>query len=434
MLETMKVHLIGVGGIGVSALARYFLSLGAKVSGSDEQESELTSELISEGVTFNLKPKSKVITKDLDLVIHSAAIEPTNLELVAARTMGLRCSSYAEAVGELTKSFFTIAVSGSHGKSTTTAMIALILVAAGMDPTVIVGTKLAEFGGKNFRAGKSKYLVLEADEYNRSFHNYRPQVAVVTNIDREHLDTYKTLRGVVGGFASYLNLLPKNGVFIGNYADRNVRTAALGVLARKFWFNREKFKKRKLLISGWHNQLNAEAAATAARELGVSDVVIEKSLRNFCGTWRRMEELQVTATGFKAKIFSDYAHHPTEIMATLQALREKYPERFLVCVFQPHQQDRLNRIFDLFLTAFNVADVVIILPVYVVAGREKKAKKTSLDLTRAMRQKNVFYATDFRIATHLATPYFFKKSVIVFMGAGDIDAQARELLTPAQKS
>ncbi len=429
----MRVHLIGIGGIGVSALARYFLALGATVSGSDGQKSELTKDLENEGVIFKLGHTARAVKKNFDLVVYSAAISATNPELVAARRMGLRCLSYAEAIGELTKSFFTIAVSGSHGKSTTTAMLALILVAAGMDPTVIMGTKLKEFNGKNFRFGRSKYLVLEADEYNRSFHNYKPRIAVVTNIDLEHLDAYKTLRGVVRGFADYLKLLPKNGIFIGNYADSNVRGAALEVPVKKIWFNRGKLKPRKLLIPGSHNQWNAEAAAVAARAVGVPLVVIEKTLRAFRGSWRRMEKILVTLPGVRAEIFSDYAHHPTEIRATLEALREINPRRKLICVFQPHQQDRLNRLFQFFVDAFSRADLTVVLPVYAVSGREKSAVKTSRDLVLAIRKNNVLYADGFAKAVEMVAPYFSQKSRIVFMGAGDIDARMRELLTPATK-
>ena len=202
-----RVHFIGIGGIGMSALARYFLSTGAAVSGSDLAESDITRELEAEGVRIAVGHRAENVRAGTELVVYSAAVTKDNPELEAALAVGARVVSYPEAVGELTQKFDTIAVAGSHGKSTTTALIALALVRAGLDPTVIVGTKLREFsptgGGSNFRAGKSKWLVLEADEYGRAFHHYTPKVAVVTNIDKEHLDTYKTFPGVAAGFGKF---------------------------------------------------------------------------------------------------------------------------------------------------------------------------------------------------------------------------------------
>lgn len=203
-----NVHFIGIGGIGVSSLAQYYLATGWKISGSDAVKSEITDDLKKKGIKIFIGQKAENI-KSLDLVIYSAAIKPENPELLSAWDRSSQVLSYAEAVGELTKKYFTIAVSGSHGKSTTTALIGLILMQAGLDPTIIIGTKLRELegppfregrsfsGGNNFRLGQSKYLVLEADEYARSFHNYFPKIAVLTNIDKEHLDIYKNLNGVV---------------------------------------------------------------------------------------------------------------------------------------------------------------------------------------------------------------------------------------------
>ena len=182
----MKIHLIGIGGIGVSALAQYYLSKGHDVSGSDLVASEITEMLEKKGV--KIRPQGALSDDGVDLVVHSPAVKHDNPEYKKAKELGVKAQSYPEALGELTKEFYTIAVAGAHGKSTTTAMIALVLIKAGLDPTVIVGTKLKEFGGSNFRSGKSKFLVIEACEYDASFLSYEPKIIVITNIDKEHLD------------------------------------------------------------------------------------------------------------------------------------------------------------------------------------------------------------------------------------------------------
>ena len=200
----MKIHFVGIGGIGVSALAQYYLSKGNEVSGSDLIASEITDFLKEKGIKIFIGNDSKNIIKDLDLVVYSPAVEQSNAELTAAKNLNMKCQTYPEALGELTKNHFTIAVSGTHGKSTTTSMIGLLLEKAGLDPTVIVGTKLKEFGDSNFRAGKSEYLVIEADEHFASFLNYWPKIIVLTTLEADHLDYYKTLDNLLNTFKEYV--------------------------------------------------------------------------------------------------------------------------------------------------------------------------------------------------------------------------------------
>jgi UDP-N-acetylmuramate--alanine ligase len=337
--------------------------------------------------------------------------------------------TYAEALGEITKDYYTIAISGSHGKSTTTALISLILVKAGFDPTVIIGTKLKEFGNMNFRLGKSPYLVIEADEWNRSFHNYYPDIIVLTNIDKEHLDTYGMYAGVVKGFAEYLENLKVGGFIVGNGRDKNIVKIVKQSRGKVILYNREKIARHNLWLSGEHNQWNAEAAWQAAKILGVKKFFAEKVFKNYHGAWRRFEELNVKSKMLKGKIYTDYAHHPTEIKATLQALREKYPKKKIICVFQPHQQDRLHRLFKEFTTAFDAADTTLILPVYLVEGREYQSGKTARDLVRAIGSERVKFLKDFPVAMrNLQSRKAFSSSVVVFMGAGSIDREARKYL------
>ena len=220
----MKIHFIGIGGIGVSALAQYYLEKGHEVSGSDLVQSEITDFLKNKGITIFIGNASENIRPDLDLVVASPAVPKTNPEYTKAKELQIPTQSYPEALGQLTQQYYTIAVSGSHGKSTTTAMIALVLVEAGLDPTVIVGTKLKEFGGSNFRMGKSNYLVIEACEYDSSFANYFPKISVVTNIDKEHLDYFKTFGNVIKEFKKFILKLPADGFLVANKDDKNIQT------------------------------------------------------------------------------------------------------------------------------------------------------------------------------------------------------------------
>ncbi len=440
MLESKQVHCIGIGGIGVSALARYFLSQGYLVSGSDMTASDLTEELRKEGIKIFIGHTPLNLPRGAELVVYSPAVKKNNPELVLARTLKIKIQSYPQALGELTKKYFTIAVSGSHGKSTTTALISLILTEAGFDPTVIIGTKLREFKssansefGTNFRMGESRYLVIEADEWDKSFYHYRPQVIVLTNIDKEHSDTYKNFRGVVAGFKKYVEKLPEDGYLVANWGDKNIRRLTRSVKKRGvevIFYNRKKFKKHPLQIPGGHNQLNAEASWQCAKIFGMRKAIADKVFRSYQGAWRRLEQLPTSNLPPLTSVYSDYAHHPTEIKATLQALREKHSRVKLICVFQPHQQDRLNRLFSDFILAFDEADTVVILPVYKVAGREERGGRDSFSLVQKIleHKNNVFYAPDLENAMKVIRNDLTGKEVVVFMSAGDLDSQLRKML------
>ena len=443
-----KIHFIGIGGIGVSALARYFLSQGFRVSGSDLADSDLIQELRDEGITIAISERAGNVPTDASLVIYSPAIPRDHAELRAAREYGMEVKSYPQALGELTKQYVTIAISGSHGKSTTTSLVALLLTAAKLDPTVIVGTKLREFAGKNFRAGESEYLVVEADEWNRSFHNYFPKIIVLTNIDKEHLDTYKTYAGVLQGFREYVRQLPDDGVLIANWGDAATRKIGLEVArrrnARVVWYNRGRFQHHPLRILGVHNQVNAEGAWQAFRVIANNanitqnnaKKIADKVFSTFTGAWRRMEKLKIKNWKLKIgkpEVYSDYGHHPTEVRVTLHALRANHPKQKLVCIFQPHQRDRLSRLFKDFIHAFDAADMVILLPLYAVHGREhaiSKNEKDSFALAQEIQRhkQHSFYAEDIPRAMKIVKRLEEKNVVVVCMGAGSIDAEAREFL------
>ena len=335
----MYVHFIGIGGIGVSALARHYLSSDVAVSGSDLASSEITEELKKLGAKIYIgKHKAANLAKDAEMVIYTPAVTKNNPELKVARKRKLKIRSYPEIVGELTKKYRTITVSGAHGKSTTTALTGLMLEDGYCDPTVIVGAQVKEFGDSNYRRGGGPYLVLEADEWDRSFLNYSPQIAVVTNIDEEHLDTYKTVAEVEKTFEKFLTKIPRDGKIIANADDERLKKVAKKFGKKVGWYSLkdpEAPQIRKILrIPGEHNVSNALAALSVGRELGIHEAQILKAISRFSGAGRRFE--------FKGKIdgasvFSDYGHHPSEIHATIVATRERFPFRRVWCVYQPHQ-------------------------------------------------------------------------------------------------
>lgn len=432
--KQLKIHFIGIGGIGVSALALYYLVKGREVSGSDLSSSEITESLKKKGAKIFIgKHKTKNLLKDVDLVIYSPAVPLNNPELKIARKSGIKCLSYPEALGELTKEHFTIAISGTHGKSTTTAMTALILVKAGLDPTVIIGTKLREFNDSNCRVGKSKYLVIEADEHFASFLNYWPKMIVLTNIERDHLDYYKNLNNILKAFKKYVSHLPKDGILVLNKDDKNVLKLNVGksqFKVKNYSLNQPEAKKLKeiLKIPGEHNVYDALAALTAARTLGIPDKTSFKALSEYRGAWRRFEIIKTKPY----ILISDYGHHPTKVRVTLKASREKYPKKKIWCVYQPHQYQRTYYLFKDFVKVFRQAptDKIIISDIFDVAGRENKSirkKVSSEKLVKAIKKEDVIYLPKDKIVDYI------KKNipeieVLIVMGAGDIYKLSEKLI------
>jgi len=429
----MKIHFIGIGGIGVSALAKYYLEKGCQVSGSDLVSSEITKALKKLGAKIFIgRHKIKNLPEDADLVIYSPAVSKDNPELKEAKKLKIKCLSYPEALGDLTKKYFTIAVSGTHGKSTTAAMIGLLLKKAGFDPTVIVGTKLKEFKNSNCRVGESKYLVIEADEWQASFLNYWPKIIVLTNIEKEHLDYYKNLNNILKTYKEYIRHLPKNGVLIANGDDENIKRITnyeLGIKNKKYYSlkSKEVRKIKKILkVPGEYNVSNALAALAVARVLKISDKISFKALSEYRGSWRRFEikKFKIPDSRFKILVISDYAHHPTEIKVTLKAAREKFPRKKIWCVFQPHQYQRTFYLFKDFVKAFSKApiDKLIITDIYDVAGREKgkiKEQISSEKLVEAIDKPWAIYLPKEEIVRYLKKN-LKGREVVIIMGAGDI--------------
>lgn len=467
----MRIHFIGIGGIGVSALAQYYLAKGYLISGSDLQESEITKFLRKKGAKIFIGHRAENLPDNTNLVIYTSAVPRGNPEFVKSQkhasyrpalyakfiksekqTIGLeggtgtgskvKSQSYAQALGELTQKYFTIAVSGTHGKSTTTAMISLILVRAGLNPTVIIGTKLKEFRDSNFRMGsespvaccQSPVLVIEADEYKAAFLNYSPKIIVLTNIEREHLDYFKNLRFILKTYREYISHLPKTGFLVLNRNDKNIaklknHILKLKIKTREYSLGQKESKKLKniLKIPGVHNVQNALAALTCARILKIPDKISFEALKNYQGAWRRFEIFHASLNGTPYTLISDYGHHPTEIKATLNAAREKFGKKRIICVFQPHQRQRTKLLFEDFVRSFNEADYLVLNEIYGVVGREKSEDISSRDLLEAIRRRwgkkkkgrAVFFENIEDISKYLKT-MIKPNDVVMVMGAGSI--------------
>src|SRR5258708_5577247 len=438
MSAKKSVHFVGIGGIGMSALARYFKSHGWSVSGSDRVKSNIADELKREGVQVAIGHKKGNVPSDA-LVVISQAITVDNAEVIEARRRHERILTYPDAIAEITEQYKTIAVAGAHGKSTTTALAALTLIKGGLDPTVIVGTILREFG--NFRHGRSEYFVLECDEFGNALSRYSPAIAIITNIDREHLDVYKNLANIKRAFLEFMENVSTNGTLILNRDDKNLQSLnpAITLLSKKkrlhvIWYSLRDPEVKKIKhiikISGEHNLSNATAVYKLGKVLKIPEKKILAAIGLYRGTCRPMEyrgKLR-DATG-SAPIFDDYAHHPTEIQATLKAFRERYPKKRIVCVFQPHQIKRLEALFKEFTTAFDDADETILLPIYKVAGRDEKpgkfdARMLARAITLKQPKKLLIYLAEpkrvKRAILSLSAASPLSSKIIVMMGAGDI--------------
>ena len=437
----MKVHLIGVGGIGVSALARYFLSQGWEVSGSDGSPSPLLRELKGEGAKIKIGHHKSNLDPKTDLVIYTQATLRDNPELREAKRLKVRTLSYPKALGELTKRFTTIALAGTHGKSTATALTALTLLQAKMDPTVVVGTKVSQLKGKNFRLGKSKYLVVEADEYKDAFLNYYPHAALITNIDREHLDYFKNLNRTKQSFLKFINNLESSGVLVLNKDNspllslKNQPRFAKATRGKKIiWYSLKekaltKRIKKHLRIPGEHNLSNALGVYKLAKALGIKEKDALKAFSRYHGAWRRMElRGNFLAPGHMSlvPIYDDYAHHPTEIKATLSAFQEKFPKAKTICVFQPHQAERLNKLFKEFASAFDAADTLILLDTFKVKGREKHGATSK---EQRVNSKTLAEAVNKRKSgpkvIYLPRPSLLRNSIQNLLKTGNLKLPAR---------
>ncbi|OGI60571.1 hypothetical protein A2641_03500 [Candidatus Nomurabacteria bacterium RIFCSPHIGHO2_01_FULL_37_25] len=411
-----KVFFIGIGGIGISALAKMALSRGMEVSGvNDEESSKTLKPLVKEGVDIIFQ-KDFISLPEADLYIYSDAWLYRGPEIIKdAKNTNKPVMSYFEALGQFVKDYKVIAIAGTHGKTTTTAMVAEVLIDAGLDPTVVVGSFVKKFDS-NFRVGKSDYLVVEADEYNRHFLNFHPFIGVVTNVEADHLDYYKDLKDIQGAFEQFVSQSKNKVLDYKKYLD----------------------KVPKLSVPGVHNRMNAAAALAVADILHIKEEVAQKSLSQFSGTWRRLEKKGITESG--VIVYDDYAHHPTEIQASLQGLRELYPNneppssktsasqgKKITVLFQPHLYSRTKALFDDFAKSFKGADRVLLLPIYFARealdesiSSEKLANAICASFLKEGKQSSVDAFSDFEAAEKFILSLNLGDSdVFVTMGAGE---------------
>ncbi len=439
LANIQSVHFIGIGGIGVSAIARMFLLEGKKVTGSDQGDSLVIKELKKAGAKIKLGHQIKNVPRKCDLLVYTIAIPEDNPELQEARRRGLLTLSYPEILGLLSRQKFTIAVAGTHGKTTTTAMIAQIALHAKLDPTVIVGSlikdigsrpvrasadKSASSGGVNFIAGRSDLLVVEACEYRRSFLNLAPKVVAITNIDNDHLDYYKDLKDIQGAFSELVSKIPSNGYLICNPHDSKVKPILKNNRSRLIDYSQESIKGLSLLVPGKHNILDAQVALSVAKILKVKKTEATMALNNFRGTWRRFEYKGKMENG--ALVYDDYAHHPTEIKATIlgaqELMKQKNMSGRLIIAFQPHLFSRTKMLLADFAKALSGADLIIVADIY--AAREIKddsihAKDLVASINKIGRGLSA-YGLDFLTIGEMIKQEAKSGDLVVTMGAGDI--------------
>jgi UDP-N-acetylmuramate--alanine ligase len=437
---------VGVGGIGLSAIAEILLTRGFKVSGSDMKESEITDRLIGCGAAIYLGHRAKNIT-GADLIVYSAAVSPENPELVSAAETGVKAVTRAEALGALMADYEnSVAIAGTHGKTTTTSMISLILKAAGRSPTILVGGNLSEIGG-NVEVGDGNCFVTEACEYMDSFLRLSPKYAVILNIDSDHLDYFMDIDHIVRSFDSFAKLTPPSGAVVAYDANPFVNSILKNLKRRVITFG---FHERcsyvaadiafnqagmpgfsilhagktlccvQLAIPGEHNIANALAAFACCHDMGVDARAIKDTIEAFEGTQRRFDLLGETENG--VRVVDDYAHHPAEITATLKAA-ENIPHRELWCLFQPHTYTRTIALFNEFVDAFDSADKIVMAEIY--AAREKNIHKISsravIDGIKAAHpQKDARYFAGFEEMAAFVRENAKPGDLVITMGAGDI--------------
>ncbi len=410
-----KAHFVGIGGIGISALARFFLFEGKTVTGSDlVLTSPIVAELKKQGAKISHGHKASQVPAGCQLLVYSLAIPESNPERRAATRRGLTQLSYPQALGLISQGKFTIAVAGTHGKTTTAAMVADILLAARRDPMVIVGSLLRRPDNhrSNFIAGEGP-VVVEACEYRRSFLNLSPRILVITNIDTDHLDYYRDLADIQSAFAELAAKVPPDGFLICDRQNPKLQPVLLNTRCLTIDYRRLG-RGFKLKVPGEHNILNAQAALAAAKVLRISPSLALGALNKFKGTWRRFEDRGQTRSG--ARLYDDYAHHPTEIRATLAAARAKFPKRRIVVVFQPHLYSRTKLLFDDFVVSFSQADEVLVLPIY--AAREARDPAVTSQILAAAIQARYF--PTFAAAEKYLNQRLGRGDLLLTMGAGDV--------------
>jgi UDP-N-acetylmuramate--alanine ligase len=450
-LKKYHIHFVGIGGIGMSGIAELLLNLGYKVSGSDLSSSDLTRRLQSIGGVIYEGHAAKQI-KGADVVVTSAAIVPDNPEIIAAAQASIPVIPRAEMLAELMRLKYSVAIAGAHGKTSTTSLVAAVLDEGGLDPTVVIGGKLKSIG-INALLGEGDFIVAEADESDGSFLKMSPTIAVVTNIDREHLDFYKDLDHIKEVFLSFIDRIPFYGLAIlclddepiqdiipkikkrfttygvSSQADIQAKNIESKGLKSRFTVKHlgEHLGEISLNLPGIHNVYNAMASIAVGLELGIDFEVIKSALEIVQGVQRRLE---IKGIARDITVVDDYGHHPTEIKFTLQAAKESWPDRRIVVVFQPHRYSRTEALFDDFTRSFYQSDMLVVLPIY--AASEKAIKgvdsQSLFEEIRAHGHKDVVFMPSFKTAVSHLKQTLTAGDILLTLGAGDVYKLGETLL------
>ena len=450
--DPIHIYFIGIGGISMSGLAEILLSEGVRISGSDRSPSELTRKLEEQGATIYYGQREENLSSEIDLVVYTSAIKSDNPEMIAANKLKLPSLTRAQLLGQLMKNYKTpIAVSGTHGKTTTTSMISQILLENDDDPTLSIGGIYKPIGG-NIRVGSSDRFVTEACEYTNSFLSFYPKISIILNIEEDHLDFFKDIHDIRNSFHEFARLLPADGTLIINgdidhceeltadlsckvitygsspdfdYYPKNITYDASGCPSFHLMRRGGKEESFSLHVPGEHNVYNAIAAIALADLLDISDTVTAKGLLHNGGTDRRFE--------YKGKmngctIIDDYAHHPTEIKATLHAA-QNYPHHTIWCVFQPHTYTRTKTFLHEFAEALSLSDEIVLADIY--AAREKDTLGISSGTLQAEIEKlghRCYYFSTFEEIENFLQKNCTKDDLLITMGAGDVVKIGESLL------
>lgn len=453
--SSKRIHFVGIGGVGMSAIAKVMLEDGYTVTGSDLAPSALARNLAEQGATI-FQGHSAENLGDPCLVVISSAVPADNPEVQEAQRRGIPVIKRSQMLGRLVRERFGIAVAGTHGKTTTSSFITVVLEQAGLDPTFLVGGEIVDLG-TNAKRGTGHFLIAEADEFDGSFLHLTPRIAVVTNIEPEHLDFYGTFEAVCDAFRRFMSSVPPSGYIVACSDDARIRAIIASRLPTKniatYGFNEgamwraidlrpnslggNDFRvERKgipygefsLQLPGKHNVSNALAAIAIGYILSIKAAVIRKAVASFRGARRRFD---IKGEFKGVLVIDDYAHHPTEIRATLEAARERFGSRKIACIFQPHTYSRTKLLLEEFATCFESADEVVIVDIY--AARERDTGEiSSADLARAIRHPKVQYIGDLRKAVRTEMERLRPGDVLMALGAGDIDKITSEVLAEIQ--
>jgi len=449
--KKVKVHFVGIGGIGMSGIAELLLNLGYRVSGSDLKESDITKRLASLGGSVVAGHRAENVAADVDVVVTSSAVRKNNPEVVAAKDRGIPVIPRAEMLAELMRLKEGVAIAGSHGKTTTTSLIATVLAHAKLDPTAVVGGKLNALGS-NAKLGKGQLMVVEADESDGSFLRLSPAIAVITNVDPEHLDYYGTVEALQQAFVDFADRVPFYGLAV-LCVDHPVvqhliprigkRHTTYGLSPQAEWraddIRHAPFQSRfmvshkgkqqgevTLRMVGAHNVLNALACCAVSHELGIPFKVTAEALGEFAGVQRRFT-VRGEVNGIT--VVDDYGHHPAEIRATLAGARASFPQRRIVCAFQPHRYTRTRDLLGEFATAFNDADLLLLTEVY-AASEDPIPGVTGAKLHEAVKacgHRDAAFAERAELARRLREKVR-PGDLVITLGAGDITHVGEELL------